>query len=107
MVNSERSDAVLGGHGGQGSSKAARRAVSGTSQPDHDREPLSVREIWQQSFEQCRYLSRTQIREIFGISESQLNRLVKESDWPRGVWIGQRKKYLVSEVQGWLESHTE
>lgn len=60
-----------------------------------------------QRLEDSRYISRTQIRAIFGVSESQLSRLVKEADWPKGVWIGQRKKYLVSEVQRWLEGRTE
>lgn len=60
-----------------------------------------------QIFELDRFISRTKIRDIFDISENQLKRLENRPDWPRGVVIGQRKKYLGSEVQAWLESHTE
>lgn len=52
-----------------------------------------------------RYISRSEIREKFGVSDPQLRMIENRPDWPRGVVIGRRKKYRGADLLKWLEDH--
>lgn len=60
-----------------------------------------------QPFNPDQYVSRSQVSAVLSVSEQQLRRLENRPDWPVGVMIGNRRKYLGADLLLWLESHQE
>lgn len=58
------------------------------------------------AFKRDRYVGRPEIQEVLDISDVHLARLEKLPDWPRKTYVGQRVKYLASDLQRWLDGHS-